>query len=200
MIIAQTTMIGVSLAILVYIAIVITGNLTTQNRFDKNEFLSQQSERDSIIREQISGNLNYFHKSDISQSGVTILLNGLTLHNNEFIPLYDSTPYAGKGHIELSVPCDESNPGAAIIQVLVGRAPDLTPMALGYVQKISSPPDMCIYHTQFGFGDPVTDVVLKNVSGKNVTFGGPHAAVISVHESYLPTAPSYKDIQHQKGY
>ncbi len=200
MTIAQTTMIGVVLAILVYIAIVITGNLTTQNKFDKNEFLSQQSERDSIMREQISGNLNYFHKSDTSQSGTTVLLNGITLRNNEFIPLYDSTPYAGKGHIELNMPCDKSNPGASLVQVLVGRAPDLTPMALGYIQKISSPPDMCVYHTQFGFGDPVTDVVLKNISGKNVTFGGPHDVVISVHESYLPTAPSFKDIQHQKGY
>ena len=37
----------------------------------------------------------------------------------------------------------------------------MSTMALGYIPQLSSPPDMCVYHGQFGFGDPVTDVVSK---------------------------------------
>ena len=40
----------------------------------------------------------------------TILLNGITLNSSEFIILYDSTPYASKGHIALNLPCDSNNP------------------------------------------------------------------------------------------
>ena len=57
-----------------------------------------------------------------------------------------------------------------------------------------------VYHGQFGFGSgyPVTDIVLKNISGKTVTLGGPHSAAISTHEFYTPTAPSLEQIQHKQ--
>jgi hypothetical protein len=59
---------------------------------------------------------------------------------------------------------------------------------------------MCLYHAQFGFGDPVTDIVLKNISDRAINLKSPHAAVISTHESYTPTAPSFKELQHKQGY
>jgi hypothetical protein len=59
---------------------------------------------------------------------------------------------------------------------------------------------MCLYHAQFGFGDPVTDIVLKNISDKPLNLRGPHAIVISTHESYTPTVPSFKELQHKQGY
>lgn len=199
MTVAQTSMIAASLAVLIYIAIIVTGSslATTQNNKDA---FTLQSESDSALREQIGTNLDYVHKSDTNRASFTVLLDGATLGDQEFILLYDSTPYASKGHIALNLPCDEDNPRAALFQVLVGRAPDLTPMALGYIEQISKTPEMCVYHTQFGFGDPVTDVVLKNVSGDEISFRGPHSVVITTHESYIPTAPSFKDIQHQQGY
>lgn len=200
MAIAQTSMIAACLAVLVYIAIIVTGNISTQDVIDKGALAREQSERDSTMHEQISTNLKYVHKSDTSQTSSTILLNGVTLRNNEFILLYDSTPYASKGHMALNMPCHESDTSGSIFEVLVGQAPDLTPLKPGYIQEVSSPPDTCIYHIQFGFGDPITDIALKNVSGEDVTFRGPHAVVISVHESYIPTAPSFKDIQHERGY
>jgi hypothetical protein len=85
-----------------------------------------------------------------------------------------------------------------MFQVLVGRAPDLAPLALGYISQISVVPQMCVYHGQFGFGDPVTDIALKNVSGKTISLGGPHSAAISTHEFYTPTTPSFEQIQHQQ--
>jgi hypothetical protein len=56
---------------------------------------------------------------------------------------------------------------------------------------------MCVYHGQFGFGDPVTDIVLKNISGKTISLEGPNSVAISTHEFYMPTTPSLEQIQHQ---
>lgn len=194
---AQTTMIGASLAILIYIAVVATGSLASQ---DNKDAFTLQSESDAAMRERIETNLNYIHSSDTNRASSTVLLNGITLRDGEFLILYDSTPYASKGHVALTLPCNADNPRNPLFQVLVGRAPDLTAMPLGYIEQISRAPDMCVYHTQFGFGDPVTDVMVKNVSGEDVSFRGPHAVTLATHESFVPTAPSFKDIQHQQGY
>ena len=41
---------------------------------------------------------------------VNILLNGINLAQGEFILLYDSTPFASKGHIAVNLPCNPNNP------------------------------------------------------------------------------------------
>ena len=66
----------------------------------------------------------------------TILLNGITLNSSEFIILYDSTPYASKGHIALNLPCDPKDPQDRLLDVLIGRAPDSNTMALGIYSTI----------------------------------------------------------------
>lgn len=201
MMLAQTTMIAACLAILIYIAIVITANFAGQTSTSISQNLSDiLSKSDTIRDDQISKSLNYVHKSDTGMSMQNVLLNGINLSSNEFIPLFDSTPYASKGHIELSVPCDSSNPQIPYFQILVGQAPNVTALTPGYISQVSNPPDICIYHTQFGFGDPVTDILLKNTAQIPIAFRGPHAVVISTHESYTPTVPSFKDIQHKQGY
>jgi hypothetical protein len=198
--IAQTSMIAACLAILIYIAVITTGNyLTSQSTADETP-LSQQQQIDTAIHEQISTNLNYSHKADTNRASLTVLLNGLNLNVSEFILLYDSTPYASKGHIALNLPCDVSNPNVPEFQVLVGRAPDMVPTTMGYLGQISDPPQMCVYHAQFGFGDPITDIILKNISDRSINLTSPHSIVITTHESFIPAAPSFKDIQHQKGY
>ena len=199
MTIALTTMAAASLAILVYIAVVITGTYTSQNISPStNTSLAEQAKLDSAMSQQIARSLDYVHESDLNIAPVTIPLHGVNLTSNQFILLYDSTPYGSKGHIALNLPCDANTPNVPIFQVLVGRAPDLTPLALGYISKISVVPQMCVYHGQFGFGDPVTDIVLKNVSGKTISLGGPHSVAISTHEFYTPTTPSFEQIQHQQ--
>ena len=50
--------------------------------------------------------IRYVHTADMNRATQTILLNGITLNSSEFIILYDSTPYASKGHIALNLPCD----------------------------------------------------------------------------------------------
>lgn len=200
MTIALTTMAAASLAILVYIAVIITGTYTTQNisSGNVNTSLAEQTKLDSAMRQQIATNLNYTHKAGINIASLTIPLHGINLSRNQFILLYDSTPYSSKGHIALNIPCDANNPNVPLFQVLIGRAPNLAPLPLGYIRQISSLPEMCVYHGQFGFGDPVTDIVLKNISDKTISLGGPHSVAISTHEYYILTTPSFEEIQHQK--
>jgi hypothetical protein len=200
MTIALTTIAAVSLAILVYIAVVITGSYTTQNISPSSTktSLAEQTKLDSAMSQQIASSLDYVHKSDINIAPLTVPLHGVNLSANQFILLYDSTPYASKGHIALNLPCDANTPNIPIFQVLAGRAPDLAPLALGYISQISVVPQMCVYHGQFGFGDPITDIVLKNISGKTISLGGPHSVAISSHEFYTPTTPSLEQIQHQQ--
>ncbi len=200
MTIALTTMAAASLAILVYIAVVITGTYTTQNISPSSTktSLAEEAQLDSAMSQQIASSLDYVHKSDINIAPVTIPLHGVNLSANQFILLYDSTPYASKGHIALNLPCDANTPNVPIFQVLVGRAPDLTPLALGYISQISVTPQMCVYHGQFGFGDSITDIVLKNISGRTISLGGPHSVAISTHEFYTPRTPSLEQIQHQQ--
>jgi hypothetical protein len=194
--IAQITMVVVSLAVAIYIAIIITGNyLTIQSTSDSAQ--SQQSQFDNALYKQISTNLKYSHSADTNAVSQTVPLDGLNLNTSEFILLYDSTPYASKGHIALNLPCDPNSPNNPLFQVLVGRAPDLVPTTLGYIGQISKPPQMCIYHAQFGFGKPVTDIALKNISDRSINLTGPHSVAISTHESYTPTTPSFEEVQHQ---
>ena len=197
MTIALTTLAAVSLAILVYIAVVITGTYTTQNTPPStNASLAEQAKLDSGMSQQIASSLNYVHKADINIAPLTVPLHGVNLTSNQFILLYDSTPYASKGHIALNLPCDANTPNVLMFEVLIGRAPSLTPLALGYIPQISVVPQMCVYHGQFGFGDPVTDIVLQSVSDEPITLKGPHSVAIVSHESYIPGKPSFMQQQH----
>jgi len=202
---AQTSMIAASLALLVYIAVVITGSslLPQQgggpfsSQLDNKTIISQQARINDALHDQISSGLDYIHNATSDTTSLTVLLNGLNLSQNQFILLYDSTPFASKGHIALNLPCDSTDPNSPLFQVLVGRAPDVTPTRLGYIEQVSAPPNMCVYHAQFGFGDPVTDVILKYVGNGTISLGGPHSVAITTHESYIPATPSLEELQHK---
>ncbi len=191
--IAQTTLIVASLAILIYIAVVVSGILLSQST-SSNDPAVLRKEADASLRKQLIASSTYVHDSDIGRSSMNILLNGISLRDGEFVFLFDSTPYASKGHIAFVLPCNVDKPYVPIFQLLTGRVPDLVSHPPTYLPQLSSPPDTCVYHAQFGFGDPVSDLALKNVSGEEITFRGPHTVVLTTHESYLPETPS--PIQH----
>ncbi|MPZ07356.1 MAG: hypothetical protein GEU26_13235 [Nitrososphaeraceae archaeon] len=202
----QTGMIAASLALLVYIAVVITGSSLIPRQGEDSSFLSQQDNQtiisqqariDAALRDQISSGLDYVHNATTDTASLAVLLSGLNLSQNQFILLYDSTPFASKGHIALNLPCDSTDPRSPLFQVLVGRAPDIIPTRLGYIEQVSAPPDMCVYHAQFGFGDPVTDVILKYIANGTINLQGPHSVAITTHESYIPKIPSLQELQHE---
>jgi hypothetical protein len=195
--IAQTSMIAACLAVLIYIAVITTGNyFATQENIANQNPLSQQQQIDDALHKLVSTNLNYSHKADTNRASQTVLLNGLNLNTTEFLLLYDSTPYASKGHIALNLPCESGSPNNPLFQVLVGRAPDLVPTTMGYIGQISEPPQMCVYHAQFGFGKPVTDVALKNISDRSINLTAPHSVAITTHESFIPADQSFMEAQH----
>src|SRR5687767_1098572 len=194
--VTQYTLLVAILAVLIYIAVISTGTVATTD--ENKSSLSKIQDSNSASHELVSSNLDYVHTADMNRATQTVLLNGITLNSSEFIILYDSTPYASKGHIALNLPCDPNDPQDRLLDVLIGRAPDMITMALGYIPKLSSPPNMCVYHGQFGFGDPVTDIVLKAVSEDPVKFKGPHSIAIVTHESYIPEKASFMQKQMQQ--
>jgi hypothetical protein len=192
--VTQYTLLVAILALLIYIAVVSTGSIATTSQ--NKSSLDEINESNLAAYELVSGNLDYAHTADLNRATQTVLLNGITLNSSEFIILYDSTPYASKGHIALNLPCDPKGPQDRLLDVLIGRAPDMITLALGYIPQLSSPPNICVYHGQFGFGDPVTDIVLKSVSDEPITLRGPHSVAIVTHESYIPQKASFMQQQH----
>jgi hypothetical protein len=189
----QTILVALCFVLLVYIAFIITINYITGN--DNSPF-NQFLKLDSGLYNSISTGTNYIHQADTSRSTTTTLLDGLNFSKGQFVLLADTTPYASKGHLSITLPCNKDNPAQPIFQALVGRAPDLFAMPLGYLENISSVPTMCVYHGQFGFGDPVTDLALKYVGDQNITLKGPYSAIISSQEEYIPKAKSFEELQH----
>lgn len=207
--ILQTSMIAASLAILIYIAVVVTGDFLTPDVIPMNAgggasntplqtSIGQTTTNDTSMREQIAAAADYLHSVDTSTVSDTLLLNGVTLQSGEPLLVYDSTPFASKGHLAMNVPCNENTPENAVFEILFGRAPNLSPVKPGYLPQISAPPNNCIYHAQFGFGDPVTDIAIRYVGENQTTFRGSNSLVISTHESYIPTTPSEKEMQHEQ--
>jgi hypothetical protein len=159
---------------------------------DAQELPTDQSQ----LQDLLSKSLDYVHKGNIDITSVNILLNGINLTQGEFILLYDSTPFASKGHIAVNLPCNPNNPLEPIFDILVGQAPDLVVLPLGYIEQISKPGKMCVYHGQFGFGDPVTDILEYVGDDDSIKLEGPHSIVISTHESYKPMTESFFERQH----
>lgn len=202
-------MIAASLAILIYIAVVVTGDFLTPDIVPINAgggasntplqtSIDQTTTNDTAMREQIAAAGDYLHSVDTSTISDTILLNGVTLQSGEPLLVYDSTPFASKGHLAMNLPCNENTPENAIFEILLGRAPNLSPVKPGYLPQISAPPNNCIYHAQFGFGDPVTDIAIRYIGENQTTFRGSNSLVMSTHESYIPITPSEKEMQHEQ--
>jgi hypothetical protein len=200
-------MIAASLAVLIYIAVIVTSDFLTpdvpitaggRGNTLQTSIGQTTGTNDTSIREQIAAAADYLHAFDTSTMSDTILLNGVTLKSGESLLVYDSTPFASKGHLAMDVPCNENNPENAMFEILFGRAPDLSPVKPGYLSNISAPPNNCMYHAQFGFGDPVTDIAIRYVGENQTTFGGSNSLVISTHESYIPTTPSEEELQHKQ--
>jgi hypothetical protein len=201
-------MIAASLAVLIYIAVVVTGDFLTPdlvpinagsgggNTLQTSIGQTTGATNDTAIREQFAAAADYLHTVDTSTVSDAILLNGVTLQSGEHLLIYDSTPFASKGHVAMNVPCNENTPENAMFEILFGRAPDVSPVKPGYLQDISTPPNNCMYHAQFGFGDPVTDIAIRYVGENQTTFRGSNSVAISTHESYIPTTPAEKEMQH----
>ncbi len=102
------------------------------------------------------------------------------LAKGDFKHLIDTTPYMiADGHMAMKVPC--SDKGESLLTVLAGVAPDVKPVKLDMLEKLSNPPFSCIYHGVLPGSS--TDVALANTSDKVVTFRGSagYGVTITIH-------------------
>ena len=75
----------------------------------------------------------------------TILLDGKTIPANDFIHLYDSTPYKiMNGHIASKLPCDANS--VTTLKILVGQAPNVKPAETELIKELSKP-GACVFTT-----------------------------------------------------
>jgi hypothetical protein len=122
-------------------------------------------------------------KSTVSRDSQTILLEGQSLPEGSFIHLYDSTPYKiVNGHIAANVPCDEEN--TSTVNVLIGQAPNLAPAELEFVEPLSSPGELCLYHADIASNNAttITDIAIGNNLTDDIDFPATSTVVLGVNE------------------
>ncbi|MFL6420678.1 MAG: hypothetical protein ACJ71P_14915 [Nitrososphaeraceae archaeon] len=72
-------------------------------------------------------------QKNVVRDSQAILLEGKAIPANDYIHLYDSTPYMiTNGHIAAKLPCDANN--ASPLKILIGQAPNLKPAELEFVK------------------------------------------------------------------
>lgn len=122
----------------------------------------------------------------VVRDSAVILLEGKTIPADDYIHLYDTTPYMIKtGHIAAKLPCDASSTSS--LKILIGQAPHLKPAALEFIKQLSTPGKMCLYHvdvasqpgSQAGI---ITDIAIKNPTSTTITFPSTSTVVIGVDE------------------
>ena len=141
-------------------------------------------------RDEVSGDASTDDHSEnatkagtVTRDSQTILLEGESLPEGSFIHLYDSTPYKiMNGHIAAKVPCTEDT--ATVVDVLIGQAPNLAPAELEFVEPLSTPGDLCLYHVDIASDDAnaITDIAIANNSTDDIDFPATSTIVLGVNE------------------
>jgi hypothetical protein len=122
-------------------------------------------------------------QKNIVRDSQAILLEGKTIPANDYIHLYDSTPYMiTNGHIAAKLPCDTNN--TSPLKILIGQAPNLKPAELEFVKPLSTPGKMCIYHVDVPSkaGEVVTDIAIQNPTTTEIKLPSTSSVVIGVNE------------------
>lgn len=131
------------------------------------------------------------------RDSVFALLADQTIPASGFIHLYDTTPYSiTNGHIAAKIPCDDES--APLLNILVGVAPNLAPAPLELVPPLSTPGELCLYHTDLpapaqanatttanattANATMITDIAIQNPGDEDVTLPSTSTVVIGVNE------------------
>jgi hypothetical protein len=122
-------------------------------------------------------------QKNVVRDSQTLLLEGKTIPSNDYIHLYDSTPYMIiNGHIAAKLPCDANT--TSPLKILTGQAPNLKPAELEFVKPLSTPGKLCIYHVDIPSksGEVVTDIAIQNPTANEIKFPPTSTVVIGVNE------------------
>jgi hypothetical protein len=117
--------------------------------------------------------------SDQIPTVVTIPLEGLSLNEQQFLLLSDTTPVrVDAAHLAINVPCTEE--GDSDIIAVAGVAPDVQTVELELVPELSSPPTNCLFHGDIpNNSDEVTDIAIAN-AGADIQFGSGNFATLAI--------------------
>lgn len=126
-------------------------------------------------------------KTNVVRDSATILLEGKTLAANDFIHIYDTTPYViMNGHVAAKLPCDDNSESP--IKVLIGSAPNLTAADFELISELSTPGTACLYHVDLAShqggnaSNIITDIAIQNPSGDQVSFRPTTSVVVGINE------------------
>lgn len=124
----------------------------------------------------------YNNSAHVVRDSVAELLEGTTIPADQFIHLYDSTPYMiTNGHVAVNVPCEDNS--TTSIQVLMGQAPNFTAAELENLPELSTPGEMCLYHVDIApHEEVITDVAIANPGDSDLDFPPGSTAVIGINE------------------
>jgi len=170
-----------------------TTNATAPEGAPEGEAATAEEEHGHASNETATGGTTTVRDS------VFALLADQTIPASGFIHLYDTTPYSVKnGHVAAKIPCDdESTP---LLDILVGVAPDLTPAPLELNANLSTPGELCLYHTDLPAPSEqanatgttanatstnatmITDIAISNPSDEDVTLPSTSTVVIGINE------------------
>jgi hypothetical protein len=126
-------------------------------------------------------------ETSVVRDSAVVLLGGRTLPGNDFIHLYDTTPYIiMNGHIAAKLPCNDDSESP--LNVLVGSAPDLTAAEFELISQLSNPGEMCLYHVDLesmrggNASDIITDIALQNLTEDAIEFGPTTTVLNGINE------------------
>jgi hypothetical protein len=132
------------------------------------------------------------------RDSLVVLLADQTIPSNDFLHLYDTTPYSiTNAHVAAKIPCDDES--APLLNILVGVAPDLAPAPLELVPPLSTPGELCLYHADLptpaqanattttanataANATMITDIAIQNPGDEDVTLPSTSTVVIGVNE------------------
>ena len=135
------------------------------------------------VAEQTDEHENQTSTNTVTRDSQTVLLEGESLPEGDFIHLYDSTPYKiMNGHIAAKLPCNDAN--STEVNVLIGQAPNLQPAELEFVGPLSTPGELCLYHVDVASDEttPITDIAIQNNSTEDIDFPATSTIVFGVNE------------------
>jgi hypothetical protein len=126
-------------------------------------------------------------ETSVVRDSAVVLLGGRTLPGNDFIHLYDTTPYIiMNGHIAAKLPCNDDSESP--LNVLVSSAPDLTAAEFELISQLSNPGEMCLYHVDLesmrggNASDIITDIALQNLTEDAIEFGPTTTVLNGINE------------------
>jgi hypothetical protein len=152
----------------------VTGNQTMAN---------QTTTSSAMNNNQTTTAAKTTHNVTIVRDSEAVLLDGKSIPGNDYIHLYDTTPFAiVNGHVAAKVPCDSNS--TSQVQILIGSAPDFHPADLENVAALSTPGELCLYHVDLASNatSMITDIAIKNPSNSTIDFPDTSTVVIGVNE------------------